>query len=90
MQAITTKFLESTNYRCSRVKAECAAGSITRDWNHELDIDENHDAAFRALVRKLNYWTKGNERRNYTWTRGTLKDGRNVYTLQCDFTVLEV
>jgi hypothetical protein len=56
VQAITTKFLGPTNFRGSRVKAKCQAGSITVSWNDALGVDDNHDTAAQALAEKLD-WT---------------------------------
>lgn len=55
MQAITTKFHGPTNTRGSRVSAKCNAGRITLSWDHALDSTENHDAAARALIKKLDW-----------------------------------
>ena len=57
MQAITTKFLGCTDFRGSRVKATCEAGSITLEWDHALNVEENHRAAAAALATKLG-WTR--------------------------------
>lgn len=54
-QAIETKFFGPGNVRGSRVKAICDAGSITLDWNHRLNGDENHIAAAQALATKLKW-----------------------------------
>ena len=61
-QAITTKFIGPTNCRGSRVKATCQAGSVTIGWDDALDINENHDAAARALAEKFGWegdWVGG-------------------------------
>lgn len=55
MQAIQTKFLPCTNFRGSRVKAWCEAGSVTVGWDHVLNVDENHAAAAAALAEKLGW-----------------------------------
>lgn len=54
-QAITTKFLGPTDYKGSRVKATCEAGSVTLSWDHALNSDGNHEAACRALMAKLGW-----------------------------------
>ena len=56
MQAITTTFIGPTNYRGSRVKAKCEAGTLTVPWDHALNIEENHHAVAVALATKLG-WT---------------------------------
>jgi len=58
MQAITTKYLGPTNTKGSRIKASCEAGSITVSYDHELSHCDNHDAACKALLNKLEW--KGN------------------------------
>ena len=72
MQAIETKYLGPTNFRGARIKATAQAGSITIPWDHELNVEGNHDAAARALVRKWGWFG--------SWIRGALPSGRgNVY-----------
>jgi len=56
MQAIITKYFGPTNSRGSRIKAQCAAGSITIDYPHELSGRACHAVAAKALLNKLN-WT---------------------------------
>ena len=53
MQAIQTKFIPCTNFHPSRVKARAEAGSITLEWDHALDVEENHEKAAKALQEKL-------------------------------------
>ena len=77
MQAITTKYIGPTNYRGSRVKATCQAGSLTLGWDDALGVEPNHDRAAIALVRKLG-WDQ--DCYGKQMTRGALPDGRgNVY-----------
>ena len=57
MQAIITKYLGPTNFRGSRVKATCQAGSVTLPWDDALDMEENHDRAANARSAKLG-WNK--------------------------------
>ena len=59
MQAITTKFIPPTNFRGSRIKAQCDAGSLVVSWNYALDPDANHDAACAALAKRLGWDTYG-------------------------------
>jgi hypothetical protein len=56
MQAIITKYLPVTNSRGSRIKATCAAGSITISYPYELSGQSVHRKAAEALVSKLD-WT---------------------------------
>lgn len=65
-QAITTKYLGPTNYRGSRIKARCQAGSIIVSWDHALDVFDNHIRAAKALADKLD-WTAD-------WVGGSLPD----------------
>lgn len=58
MQAIETKFFGPTNFKGSRIKAECAAGSVTVGYDHALNLEENHIAAAKALVAKLDWSMK--------------------------------
>lgn len=56
MQAIQTKYLPYTNFRPSRVKAWCDAGSIIISWDHALNVEENHAKAANALAEARG-WT---------------------------------
>ena len=59
MQAIITKYIGATNYRPSRIKATCEAGSVTIAYPYEDEEEESHAQAARALVDKLG-WTEAN------------------------------
>ena len=59
LQAIATRYLGPTNYKGSRVKAYCDAGSITVSWEHALNSFQNHQAAANALLIKLGWETRG-------------------------------
>jgi hypothetical protein len=67
-QAITTKYLAPTNFKGSRIKAECEAGNIVIAYNNSLSEEWAHREAFVALVKKLG-WDKS------TWHIGSLKNG---------------
>lgn len=56
MQAITTKYIGPTNTRGARIKARCAAGSLTVGFDYALNEDERHRGAAEALRKKLG-WT---------------------------------
>lgn len=61
-QAIITKYLGPTNFRGSRIKATCAARSITVSYDHALNLEKNHAWAAEALARKLGWagrWSQG-------------------------------
>ena len=58
MQAIQTKYLYPTNTRGARIKATCAAGSITIGYPYELyelSGQAVHRKAAEALVSKLGW-----------------------------------
>ncbi len=55
-QAITTKYIGPTNYRGSRVKATASAGSVTLEWDDELNTSANHASVAQALCNKFG-WT---------------------------------
>ncbi len=72
MQAIETKYLGPTNFRGARIKASAEAGSVTVPYDHALNVEGNHDAACKALVRKWGWFG--------SWIRGALPSSRgNVY-----------
>ena len=57
--AIFTKYLGPTNRRAGRIKAWAKSGgtlSVTRAYEHELSLSQNHAAAAIALCDKLG-WT---------------------------------
>jgi len=60
MQALTTKYMGPTDNRGARIKATCEAGSVTIGYPSELDQEEAHIAAAKALCYKLT--NEGNER----------------------------
>lgn len=53
MQAIITKFLPATNFKGSRIKAECDRGSITVSHPHELSGEAVHEYAVKQLIAKF-------------------------------------
>jgi hypothetical protein len=61
-QAISTHYIGPTNFKGSRVKAQCEAGSIVLHWDDALNQGDNHAAAVRRLLVKLNWdgaWQMG-------------------------------
>lgn len=75
MQAIQTKFLGPTDTKGSRIKATCAAGSVTIGYPHELSADTAHWSAAKTLIIKLG-WVDveyGN------WFQGGLVNGDTVF-----------
>ena len=61
-QAIVTKYHGPTNVKGSRVSATCEAGRVILEWESALNLEENHAAAVRALLKKLGWgghWVSG-------------------------------
>ena len=56
MQAIHVKYLPCTDTKGSRIKAMCAAGSLTIAYPHGLSGQAVYRAAAEALAQKLG-WT---------------------------------
>lgn len=71
MQAIQVKYLGPTNYRGSRYKASCHAGSITVPTNYALNGHANARAAAQKLVKKVGW--------NVGLVGGTLESGTHVF-----------
>lgn len=74
MQAIATKYLGPTNSRGSRVKATAGAGSVTIEWAHNLNADQNHDAACLALANKMGWqgdWIGGGTETGYLYVNSS-------------------
>lgn len=69
-QAIVTKYLPPTNTKPGRIRATCAAKSITWEWADNLDTTANHREAIRALLLKLGWGGK--------WFMGCLPSGGYV------------
>jgi len=76
MQAITTKYIGPSNVRGSRIKAECAAGTLFYHYNDALSEDGNHSNAAQFLIHKLG-WDLPCYGQH--WFEGVLKDGRHVF-----------
>ena len=55
MQAIKTRYLPPTNFRGSRIKAECYAGSITIPYNYSYTSEDLHRFAAFELLAKLEW-----------------------------------
>lgn len=73
MQAIITKYLGPTNVKGSRIKATCAAGSVTIDYPHELSGMDCHAKAAYALLAKM-HW-------DYKLMGGQLPSGDYAFVL---------
>jgi len=79
MQAIITKYLGPTNVRGSRIKATCAAGSLTVSYDDALGSDGNHRAVAEALCVKLG-WVSSPNNLYSSLCQGQLPNGDNVFT----------
>ena len=79
MQAITTKYLPATNTKPSRMKAECAAGSLTLSFSvcdePTLPGKSPHERCAYALFRKLGWDSQ------FELASGMTKDGIGVHVL---------
>lgn len=75
MQAIQTKFLGPTNHKPARIKATCDAGTVTVSWDYGLSHVCNHEAAAKALGRKLEAGTIGGDVLTCRTVCGCLPDG---------------
>jgi hypothetical protein len=73
MQAIQSKFIGPTNTRPARIKATCAAGSITISHPQDLSGQAAHRQAAQALLDKL-HW-------GYKILGGNLPDGNYCFVL---------
>jgi TRAP-type C4-dicarboxylate transport system substrate-binding protein len=76
-QAIVTKYLSPTNFRPARIKATAQAGSMTFEWNHGNNPDENHYKAALAFAKAKGWDTDGHG-------FGALPSGGYVLTLKTD------
>lgn len=70
-QAIVTKYHGPGNVRGSRVSAKADAGRVTIEWDHRLNVEENHAAAAHALLKRLG-WAG-------PWAMGSLPGGGYVF-----------
>ena len=57
MQAIVTRYHGATNTQQSRISARTQGRKLFVKWDHDLNIDQNHDAAAYELARQLG-WDK--------------------------------
>ncbi len=78
MQAITTKFVNPTDTKGSRIKATAEAGSVTVAWDYDLNTEGNHTAAAKALCAKLG-WVPAADNRYTETVAGYLKAGHYVH-----------
>jgi len=55
LASITVKFIGPTNYRSSRYKATCQAGTITMPADYSLDATGNAKKVAMALAKKVDW-----------------------------------
>ena len=72
MQAITTRYLGQTNHRGSRIVAQCNARRIIVPWDYDLDTEDNHRAAAKALIAQLGWDNKRWSGGPLSWTMGCI------------------
>lgn len=77
MQAIRTQFFGASNVRGSRIKATCAAKTITRSFDFSFNHEDNHRQVAIKLVESLQ-WVGDGYGQLFI---GTLKDGSYVHVL---------
>ena len=71
MQTIRTRYHGPTSTKGSRFSAQCEAGRIYVPYDHALNLDENHAAAAKALLKKLNWngdYAGGCFEHDYYWS----------------------
>ena len=70
MQAIITKYIPCTNTRGSRIQAKCEAKTIYFSYDHSLNVENNHIAAAKELIKKLDWggeWVSGGTATGYVF-----------------------
>ena len=70
MQAIITKYVPCTETRGSRIQAKCEAKTIYVSYDHALNVEGNHIAAARELIKKLGWdgeWVNGGTSTGYVF-----------------------
>lgn len=71
-QAIITKYLPYTGKRGPRVQAKAVAKTIYVAWNHNLNVEQNHNAAAKELATRLKW--------DGVWYGGAMPDNKgNCY-----------
>lgn len=53
MQAILTKYLPATNFKCSRIKATCERGSVVVSYDSSYSDQRAHEIACERLIDKF-------------------------------------
>ena len=85
MQTITTKYAGPTDTKGSCIVAKCWIGRVVHNWNCEIGVGTNHDAAAQKMVNKLNSDRKKAGHDDYLWSivaSGNLPDcSGNAYVV---------
>lgn len=68
MDTITTKYLQPTDTRGTRIKVDSKFGSLTYYWDYELSSEDNHLEALMTLLRLVNVNHEGRVVRGITKT----------------------
>ena len=74
MQAIRTMFIGPTNFRGSRIIAASYKFRTVMPYDHELDLDANHERA--AVLHSVKAWTSP-----VTLKAGVLPDGSRAHVI---------
>ncbi len=53
MQVIISKYLPSTNFKPSRIKASCECASVVLSWDAALTQQQMHEYAASRLVKQI-------------------------------------
>lgn len=78
MQAIRTKYHGPGNVRGSGFTVTSAAKTMRVGYDHRLNVEDNHQAAARAMILAL----KWDDAKHYQgFVSGCLKDGSYVHVL---------
>lgn len=81
-QAIVTTFYGPTTHRGARIRALAQAGSVTVQYDHALNGQDNHKRAAKALAEKLNW--------HGFWVMGGLPNGTSdVFVIVADYAPAE-
>lgn len=55
MQAIIVKYLGPTDTKGTRIKATCAAGSVTHSRDYSMEVSQQSKLVVEALLDKLGW-----------------------------------
>jgi hypothetical protein len=83
LQAIAVKYLAATDTQGTRLKAFCAAGSLTTHRDYSLNDGQQVAVVAQELIKKLGWDGRGE------WFGGTVKNGDVVFVNAHEFGGLE-